>query len=238
MKIVYIHGMGSQNSPRKLKGEWDLALFEKENPDTSMAYYADVLHPGDEKGLADDISIKITDEFTKALTPDVNKYLFNEKIRSEIQYRLVKLLDELEEPVMVLSHSLGTIVAYEVLCSYEMKLNVPLFITVGSPLGIDPLQAKLRQNLGVRQLTKPWCVKKWYNFADPLDIVAADKSLCDDYFGSKIKDQLVKNQSPGVPGIESHNILGYLKTKEIKHTVNTANLMYRFPFKWIYNLTD
>lgn len=237
MKIIYIHGMGKQLPERSLKGEWDLALFEKDNPDTSMAYYADVLHP-EIAPLADDTLIKVTDEFTKMFTPDVNKYLFDEPTRTRIQARLVKLLDEAKEPVMIVSHSLGTIIAYEVLCGYEMEMTVPLFITIGAPLGIEPLKAKLRSNLGVRTLTKPWCVKKWYNFADPLDIVAADKSLADEYYGTKIKDFLVKNKEKGVPGLESHSIIGYLQTEPIRKAVNTANLMYRFPFKWIYNLTD
>jgi subtilisin family serine protease len=44
--VLYIHGIGEQPAPADLKAEWDIALFGQEmGARTSMAYWADILHP-------------------------------------------------------------------------------------------------------------------------------------------------------------------------------------------------
>jgi hypothetical protein len=45
---------------------------------------------------------------------------------------------------VVVAHSLGTIVSYRLLRRYGAKAQVKLFVTLGSPLGIDVVKARLR----------------------------------------------------------------------------------------------
>ena len=60
------------------------------------------------------------------------------------------------------SHSQGTMIAYDVL--REMSdLDVPLFVTVGSPLGIQEVQDRLRKFTKQKHLAVPPCVKRWIN---------------------------------------------------------------------------
>ena len=71
-----------------------------------------------------------------------------------------------EELTVVVSHSLGTVVAYSVLGSDPRRLKVPLFVTVGSPLGVRAIRDQLRP------LRYPSLVDGWYNAFDTRDVVA------------------------------------------------------------------
>ena len=71
-----------------------------------------------------------------------------------------------EEPTIVIAHSLGTVVAYNVLRSDPRPLQVPLLVTVGCPLGIRAIRDQL---VPVRS---PKAVHSWYNAYDPRDVVA------------------------------------------------------------------
>ncbi len=56
-------------------------------------------------------------------------------------------------------------------------MDVPLFVTIGSPLGITEVQDQVKRLTGQRSLAVPACVREWVNVADPLDPVALDKDL-------------------------------------------------------------
>jgi hypothetical protein len=70
------------------------------------------------------------------------------------------------EPCVVVAHSLGSVVAYNVLRNDQSSLTVTLLATIGSPLGIVAVRKQLAP------LTYPRPVKTWYNAFDPHDIVA------------------------------------------------------------------
>lgn len=70
------------------------------------------------------------------------------------------------EPTIVVGHSLGTVVAYNVLRSDPRPLQVPLLVTVGSPLGIRAVRDQLVP------LRYPKAVQSWYNAYDTRDVVA------------------------------------------------------------------
>ncbi len=43
--VIYVHGIGHQEAPEKLKLQWDLALFGRDMQErTRMAYWSDILH--------------------------------------------------------------------------------------------------------------------------------------------------------------------------------------------------
>ena len=66
-------------------------------------------------------------------------------------------------PSIVVSHSLGTVVAYWILAKIlKKKTKVRLFVTAGSPLGLDSIKSKIvppPRNF-------PDGVAKWVNFTD------------------------------------------------------------------------
>ncbi|MFC5749921.1 hypothetical protein [Actinomadura rugatobispora] len=76
------------------------------------------------------------------------------------------------EPVIVVAHSLGSVVVYEALWACP-ELRVDLLVTLGSPLGMpnvvfDRLQPAPSQGWGER----PPGVRRWINLADAGDLVA------------------------------------------------------------------
>jgi pimeloyl-ACP methyl ester carboxylesterase len=70
------------------------------------------------------------------------------------------------EPTVVIGHSLGTVVAYDVLRQHAGNA-VPRYVTVGSPLGIRAIRRRLEA-----PLTMPTGVEDWYNARDQRDVVA------------------------------------------------------------------
>jgi hypothetical protein len=102
------------------------------------------------------------------VTADVAKYLTNATIQTSINDGVLKGVKPGQEAVVV-SHSLGTVVAYNVLMSRPTQfpqIRVPLFVTLGSPLAINAVKSRLRPH------TFPSPVDKWYNAMDPDDVVS------------------------------------------------------------------
>jgi hypothetical protein len=100
----------------------------------------------------------------ETFTRDVFLYATRSGVRDAVDQIVAAELDE--EPTVVVAHSLGTVVAYSVLRSDRRKLRVPLFVTVGCPLGIRAIRNEFRP------LKSPKPVAAWYNAFDPRDVVA------------------------------------------------------------------
>ena len=103
-------------------------------------------------------------------THDVYVYLTNSAIREQIEAGIVKAMTAEVETVVV-SHSLGTVVSYNLLRREGAlrKWNVPLYVTVGSPLAVTEIRKLLKTFAPTRT---PECVAQWFNAMDPRDIVA------------------------------------------------------------------
>lgn len=111
----------------------------------------------------DNLSPNSTDAFLERFLRDVFLYLQSPLVRAEIDRIVTSGLDS--RPTVIVGHSLGTVVAYHVLLS-RPDLNVPLFLTVGSPLGIRAIRRRFVP------LTYPSQAGKWLNAFDNRDIVA------------------------------------------------------------------
>jgi hypothetical protein len=134
------------------------------------------------------------------------------------------VLDRIEPgggPFVVIGHSQGSMIAYDVLSSLDPGRHViPLFVTVGSPLGIAEIQDQIKVLLGRKKLTVPRCVGRWLNVCDGSDPVAADETLRDDFLGgSAIEDRKERNlDSPAHP----HSGTGYLRLDAVRRAVRNA----------------
>lgn len=155
---------------------------------------------------------------------DLYQYYDNLKIRNALQNCLIaNLAKHKNKRIMLISHSMGTIIAYDVLRQLALKEDTPIiehFITMGSPLGL-PFITKRDRMRGTPSV--PDNVKKWSNFADMSDPVCTDPYLADDYKKSKIGinvvDQLVLNDWPHDKYKLSHKSYGYLRTPEVSKTI-------------------
>jgi hypothetical protein len=99
------------------------------------------------------------------VTRDVYVYLTFGGVRRKIDRIVADAFDD--DETIVISHSLGTVVAYNVLLARAAELPVPRFLTLGSPLGVRALQRHL-----VSPLVNPPSVASWRNAFDDRDVVA------------------------------------------------------------------
>ncbi|WP_030244943.1 hypothetical protein [Streptomyces sp. NRRL S-350] len=79
-------------------------------------------------------------------------------------------------PQVLVAHSLGSVVAWEALHAYP-ELEVELFVTLGSPLGLPGLARKLEPEPRGGKGTRPPGVGRWVNIADAGDPIALPPEL-------------------------------------------------------------
>lgn len=102
----------------------------------------------------------------RLITNDVFKYL----TRATISYQIHKLVFEncYPDTTVVIGHSLGSIIGYNILKHQDCPQNIKAYITLGSPLGMNSIKSKLQH-----PLKHPKSLSgNWSNFYDPKDIVA------------------------------------------------------------------
>lgn len=100
-----------------------------------------------------------------AFTRDVYVYLTNRSVRKAIDGIVSASLPD--GPCVVVGHSLGSVVAYNVLRNSSPTIAVRKYVTVGSPLGLKAIKRKLDAPIAM-----PACVKSWFNAMDERDVVA------------------------------------------------------------------
>jgi subtilisin family serine protease len=174
----------------------------------------------------------ITRNLTEALLRDVHDFFFVEERRKIMEDSLMDRLAGGGGPFVVIGHSQGSMIAYNVLRRLDKaQFQVPLFVTIGSPLGFAEVQDMLRQWTG-GNLPFPPCVEKWVNVADRIDPVALDSDISNDFEGSIENHDgfLLNPDSPRHP----HSGTGYLRTSyvrdAVRETVGGAFLQSIAPF--------
>jgi subtilisin family serine protease len=158
----------------------------------------------------------ITRFLTQTFLRDVNDFLFHEDRRAAMEQSLIDRLNAGGGPFIVVAHSQGTMIAYNVLRRLvKAQADVRLFVTIGSPLGIAEVQDVLRQ---WGPLEVPKCVARWVNVADRLDPVAADPDIANDYSGGNIENHAAIGLNPDSPR-HPHSGTGYLATSIVRGAV-------------------
>lgn len=150
-------------------------------------------------------------------TNDVYQYLRNPGIRDAIEEGVRKALTPNVETVVV-GHSLGSVVAYNLLRreGKEQGWKVPLFVTVGSPLAVTEIFNSLKP------VRHPECAARWFNAMDERDVVALyplDKDNFD-------VDPAIENKT-NVRNFTAnrHGIAGYLADRDVARRIHDALVM-------------
>jgi hypothetical protein len=151
--------------------------------------------------------------FGLGLLADVETYLTRGAAKRAVD-DIVRREISGSEQVVVVAHSLGTIVSYRVLNELNPPADVPLFMTLGSPLGIDIVKTHLRPP----SLAIPKGVRKWVNAADERDPVALFSKLTSATFCDGIENlSEVKNSRE-----DPHSIYDYLSDSVICKRLSQA----------------
>ena len=144
----------------------------------------------------------------EAFLKDIFLYLHKPAVTKSIHKIIAEKITK--EPTLIVSHSLGTVIAYRMLNENPDLINVAGFITIGSPLGIKAIN----EDLGT--FTNVSIGDKWFNAFDDNDIVALHP-LDEQNFKT---DPPIKNYS----GVDNHTdnqhgIIGYLDDKVISRKI-------------------
>lgn len=176
--------------------------------------------PG-KRGLLDKVNEILLKMISAALLQDVHDFFFDKKRREAMERSLLDRMESGGGPFVVVAHSQGSMIAYEVLRKLDpAKYDVALFVTIGSPLGLPSIRSMFKQSIGKKKLPFPACVRHWYNVADRQDPVALDGNLTDDIENpgqrfSNLQGADINTDSPRNP----HSGSGYLSNLHVRAKV-------------------
>ena len=134
------------------------------------------------------------------------------------------------EKIMLIAHSLGSIIAYDVLTLDASNVPIDTFVTIGSPLGLSIIKsrivAEVKQNPSQKAILKtPENIRShWYNLADLRDKISINYTLQDD-FKENAKhigpvDKIVTNDYAFDDQKNPHKSYGYLRTTEMAEIID------------------
>jgi hypothetical protein len=149
--------------------------------------------------------------------------------RKQVQERLREPLTaalERDERIMLITHGLGSVLAYDVLwqtCHAPLDQHAPQvprvhsWITLGSPLGDRDIRARLEGAAAAPAERYPTNLMHWFNVAAVDDFVCHDETVRDDFARmldrrliSQIQDFRIYNRAQRFGRAHPHFDLGYL----------------------------
>ncbi|MCP4753813.1 MAG: alpha/beta hydrolase [Proteobacteria bacterium] len=146
--------------------------------------------------------------------------------------------------ILLIAHSMGSIIAYDVLTQLVPEVKIDTLITIGSPLGLPIIRGKIAAELSKTD-KKPVVLRtpenvttNWFNLADTRDKIALYDQLGGLYApnssGIQVIDQTVHNNYTYQGEKNPHKAYGYLRTPEIAAIIH--GFLQRKPFallEWI-----
>jgi hypothetical protein len=140
------------------------------------------------------------------------------KVRGELRERLLTALraaSEQAEKTVLVTHSMGTMVAYDVLRNCTGCPQVDTLLTLGSPLGIkevqDELMATDRKTVDFPSAT----LRRWVNVYDPQDVVCGAAPILANDFES-VGGRRVEDVKESNWGSWRHTITHYFAGKTFR----------------------
>ncbi len=171
-----------------------------------------------------DLQIYLT---TNCVEENMQDCLAKEVIKEKVYMALKKHQDK---EILLLTHSMGSIIAYDVLIEHEKELKIDTFITQGSPLAVPFIFGKIKKDLNQdpndkNKLRTPECIESaWINLFDPLDRLAQYSSL--NNFFEKNSNSVapvsisIKNDYKYNGMDNPHKVYGYLRAKETAQIID------------------
>lgn len=178
----------------------------------------------------------IPDPKVKATIAETKRYFDNRAgiaavVRRPLEQLLVRLCGE-HRRVMVIGHSLGSVIAYDVFwtLSREGAINcrVDHFLTVGSPLGTRFVQHRLLGHDCSGRERYPSIIRRWTNLTAVGDLTAFDPSVRDDFSEMMqlgLIEDIQDNSRPlynafrSGDGLNVHRSYGYLVNEHVGRVI-------------------
>lgn len=141
-----------------------------------------------------------------------------ELLKQELRPRLAN-----NDKVLLIGHSLGSVIAYDTLWELSHLEHLPgkidMFLTLGSPLGMNYVQHRLMGNDYSGEKKYPTNIRHWVNISSTGDVTALDRIFSDDFdpmlklgIIESIEDHCegIYNFFRNEQGLNCHRSYGYL----------------------------
>jgi len=141
-----------------------------------------------------------------------------ELLKQELRSRLAN-----NEKILLIGHSLGSVIAYDTLWELSHHEHLPgkidMFLTIGSPLGLSYIQHKLMGHERKSKTRYPTNIRRWVNISSVGDVVALNKNFADSYKQMRTLDiiESIEDHCEGIynffrneEGLNCHRSYGYL----------------------------
>jgi hypothetical protein len=128
-------------------------------------------------------------EKVRSTAEEIKNYFQNKNniacdIRELLKQQLRPLINTTDK-VLLIGHSLGSVIAYDALWELSHLENLPfkvdLFLTIGSPLGMNYVQRRLMGNQYSGEKKYPTNIRQWVNISSIGDVTALDRVFADDF---------------------------------------------------------
>jgi hypothetical protein len=223
-KIVLVHGAFNELwGPSELKSRWLPALrdglwhhgVEVDDDDVAVCFYGDLFRLDPERadleefqrsraGVAEMLSKLAGDSLGEALGQAASEAAFDRTIdmvtvmqtRPDLADRIAERFARVigDDTRVVVGHSLGSVVSYRQL-HRRPELEVPVLVTIGSPLG-SPTILPMLDDVADGRAPWPGSVQRWVNIAAVGDRAAAVAELAELFGGDddrRVVDRKVDN---------------------------------------------
>lgn len=169
----------------------------------------------------------VTDMLLSRYFNDLELYysIQTKTIRERIRERVVQTIKKYKGyEICIVAHSMGSIIAYDVLSYLLPDVKIKTLITIGSPLGLPIVTAKIAEEHKINGIdhsvlrTPPGVAGGWFNLADLKDPVAINYRLSDDFapnaLGVAPVDYVINNDYQIKGTKNPHKSFGYLRSEE------------------------
>jgi hypothetical protein len=178
--------------------------------------------------LADHIPLllQMLPEAVRSTANEIDRYFNNaedvaRKIRDLLKQTLRPMLEQ-QEDVLLIGHSLGSVIAYDTLWELSHQDGVKAkvdFLTLGSPMGLHYVQRRL---LGMNDHGKesyPDLIRRWINFSAEGDVTALNQNIKESFHAmlelglvESIEDHChgIYNYFRSDEGLNCHRSYGYM----------------------------
>lgn len=155
-----------------------------------------------------------------------------------------------KKDILLLAHSMGSIIAYDVLTQVVPDIKIHTFITMGSPLGLPAIMKKIFKEQGKdfrkeKKVATPENIRHaWLNFSDLHDNIAFNYNLNDDYkpnsHGVGPRDFIVQNDYEYKGNKNPHKSYGYLRTPAVAKAIHAflaeKPTLWQRTLRWLMGL--
>ena len=152
---------------------------------------------------------------------DVENYLTDTAVRDDVRAYFRDALHGREVPTVMVAHSLGSVIAYDVMREYP-GLDVPGLVTLGSPLSIGHFRRNLaREGESGNNLPVPEMLQEWINVYSEMDPLTLGSGIAQ-YFqggGDEAGRGPVDREAENTGYLDAHSPDQYLRANATSNAI-------------------